>query len=437
MMAIEVPTKNDLPMEVLSEASTDPSKALHSFRPVQNNLLLIVTKYLPTILLLGAAVDILKYGTVHIMYISWIMAVAVSIKIFHILIEKIPKTLSILWERQILVSLDDTRFRSEVEEVAQGPTSVEPRASDLDVEYTRFVQEYESLLNHPVYQWIFGFMFLLLLFFARPVYEFSNWLHPEFGPELIFRAGGAYALLEGLIIYLNEYVITNFSRENLPGFLSGLTIEPFFGLIIGLIAWRMLITGIEIKNLGKRFNFRPQIMHPDSCGGLEPLGDLCFYNAMIISVWGIFLGGWIILGPLISEDSFYTPLFKNLLPLPMAAAMICFFLPLWDIHEVMATRKTQTQRHLSHLEKSIDRLVQDALDHEHFRSPEQMISLANGIEQMQQFYQKYEKFPVWPFNKEMITLLITSQVVQILSLIGLGASIANNLRGVMALLGQT
>jgi hypothetical protein len=53
---------------------------------------------------------------------------------------------------------------------------------------------------------------------------------------------------------------------------------------------------------------------------------------------------------------------------------------------------------------------------------------------MQQFYQKYKNYPVWPFNKEMITLLITSQAVQILSLIGLGASIANNLR---ALLGQT
>jgi hypothetical protein len=139
---------------------------------------------------------------------------------------------------------------------------------------------------------------------------------------------------------------------------------------------------------------------------------------------------------MISEDSFYAPLFKNLLPLPMAAAMICFFLPLslWDIHKIMSARRAQTQRRLDHLEKSIDRLAQDVLDHENGKSPEQMINLAKSIELMQQFYQKYKNYPVWPFNKEMITLLITSQAVQILSLVGLGASIANNLR---ALLGQT
>lgn len=415
--------------KVSASAANDPSRALEDFRCVRGRILLLTIRYLPYVLLLGSAADILRSGMAHILYVSWILAVAASLIIFNKLANEIPEALSSLWQRRIIAPKG----------AGPGPVDAPPEEGTLDAPaleagYARFVRAFDARLNHGAYQSISGIFFFLLLFLSRPVYEFSRWLHPDFGPMLVYEAGGLYALSEGLRLYLNEYVI-KLSMQDLPAFMSSMTIEPLLGLIIGLVAWRMFATGAEIRRLGREFDLRPQIMHPDGCGGLGALGTVCLYNASIISVWGIFLGGWIILGPLSPEGSFYTPLFTRLLPLPMAAAVICFFLPLWDIHRVMASKGLVAQRYLRPLEEQLDLMAGGVLAHPAGTSVEEKERLAKGIELMKQFHEKVSNYPEWPFNREMLMILITSQAIQILSLVGLGTSIASNMQAVMELFG--
>ncbi len=94
--------------------------------------------------------------------------------------------------------------------------------------------------------------------------------------------------------------------------------EHFIAFIIGLMAWRMLVIGVQVWKLGKRFDLNPQLGHPDTCGGLEPLGNLCLWNALILALPGVFLGGWIILGPSTKYGDIYTSLFYKLLILPVS-----------------------------------------------------------------------------------------------------------------------
>jgi hypothetical protein len=414
--------------DINMSTSVSPSKALEDFRCVQNRILLLAIKYLPSILLFVSVADILMSGITHLLYISWILAVAISLIMFNMLMNKIPEAVYSLWKRRIIAPKGEAKFKALNSEDATLKKEIfNTDSPGLDAEYAGFIRRFEAQMNHSVYQYIFGIFFFLLLFLSRPVFEFSKWLHPDFGPILVYQAGGFPALFEGLNLYLGEYMIKS-TTEDLPAFWASMTVEPFLGLIIGLVTWRMFTTGLEIRRLGKQFDFMPQMMHPDGCGGLEMLGTLCLYNALIISVWGIFLGGWIILGPFSPEGSFYTPLFTKLLPVPMAASVICFFLPLWDIHRVMASKAAMAQEYLGPLEERINRMAQDVLDHSDGTSLNETEQLAKGIELMQQFHHEVHHYPVWPFDKETLTILITSQAIQILGLVGLGTSIASNLR---------
>src|SRR5439155_9401772 len=74
--------------------------------------------------------------------------------------------------------------------------------------------------------------------------------------------------------------------------LLGIGATAAIGLVLGLLAWRMVAVGIYIYRLGTRFDTRVQVQHPDGAGGLAPLGEVCFLNALILIVPSIFLGIW-------------------------------------------------------------------------------------------------------------------------------------------------
>jgi hypothetical protein len=143
-------------------------------------------------------------------------------------------------------------------------------------------------------------------------------------------------------------------------------IEFFIAFVIGLMAWRMIVISYTIYRLGKKFCLKPQLEHDDGCGGLEPLGNLCLWNMLIVAIPGIFLGGWIIVGQsaiysLLSESytllaKYYTPLFFKLLMIPLAYAIISFVLPLWSVHHAMESSKEAKQRELDQLSYEIDQL---------------------------------------------------------------------------------
>ena len=131
--------------------------------------------------------------------------------------------------------------------------------------------------------------------------------------------------------------------------------------MIGLIIWRMVILGIYIWGLGKKFYIKPRLGDPDGCGGLEPLGNLCLLNALIVSIAGVYLGGWIILAhvpqpglgdPLQSSwllaDEFVN-LYFWLALIPIALSTICFVLPLWSIHQEMQAKAETLKQEMENM----------------------------------------------------------------------------------------
>lgn len=329
----------------------------------QNSILLRLLWTLSCFILLLIAAIIILYSLEagEVMYITGWATAALSLYAFHRLMKQIPRTFLILWERKI---------------IASSPNQTE----DLEKQYAKYVDDIRNLMNHHG-QWAMGLGFTFLVL----TWDYSS------------------------------------------------VIEFFIAFIIGLLTWRMAINSIKVWQLGKKFCLKPLPEHEDGCGGLEPLGNLCLWNALIVTIPGIFLGGWIIIGQsakyslmsdsYVSLAIYYTPLFFKLLWIPLTFAVISFFLPLWGVHRVMVSWREKKRRELDQLAYKINELNSEFLNQVDKLDPHESEKMAKKVELMQVTYQKNLHIPVWPFNTRIMVKFITSQLVPLLGLTGLGQPI--------------
>lgn len=375
-------------------ATNELARIMNDFQAVRNPALSWTLKILPFAVLVMAVIALTVLNDT--MFSSGLTAAALSLLAFASLMQRIPRTLGALWNRKIIVERisnhDTEKPAGEIGSKTSGALS-----DSLERDYSAFVLESQEDLNKPA-QWAAGLSFALLVFAWEPRRPLDFLMGPWD------------------VIAINQIA------------------EHFIAFIIGLMAWRMLVVGVEVWRLGKRFDLNPQLGHPDSCGGLEPLGNLCLWNALILALPGAFLGGWIILGPSTRYDDIYTGLFYKLLLIPVSWAAISFFLPLWSVHEILLAKREAVRLQLDQLGRSIDSLAHQMLDHAHELEPEESEKMAKKLEIMRQTYQQNKDYPVWPFNYEILKKLALSQAVQVLSLTGLGKPIIDAVKIVVDLL---
>jgi hypothetical protein len=314
------------------------------------------------------------------MHYTGVAAAALSLFAFQILMRRIPETLDTIWNRKLIAN-------------SSSPTL-------LEEQYRMFVLDVARLLNHPG-QWAMGAL-LAVCGFAR--FPYTLWVD----------TGGLKTKT-----LLSEILLRGTWDFRI------VVAESLLGLILGLVAWRMVITGWKVWRLGKKFDLIPQLEHPDRCGGLEPLGTLCLWNALLVAIPGTYLGYWIIMAPGIEEYGYrYVALHSAMLPVPMALAALSFFLPLWSVHqEMVAHRRAEIEPRLNDLSQSINHLARQMLDRADDMEPQDFEKTATELARMRQSYQQYQRIPVWPFNRAILMKFITSQATQILSLTGLGDTV--------------
>ncbi len=349
--------------------------ALGRFQGVQNSVLRWVLWLLPWVIMILVIVIFIKYdhrapGT--IMYITGMIAAALSLFTFQFLMELIPETLSAMWNRKIMVDQPGmVLVNAKMTEDVFNPDNNASGSSRLENQYLEYIGGLEKWMNHP-WQWVVGLAFSLLVF----TWDYS------------------------------------------------LKIEFFIAFIIGLMAWRMAVASVNIWQLEKKFYLEPQLGHDDECGGLEPLGNLCLWNALIVTIPGIFLGGWILVKFISGQGTdysslseYYTPKFYRLLLIPVAFAIVSFFLPLWGVHQTMVTWKARTQKQLDRLGYNINYLDSVLLNRADKLEPQESENMSKKLELMREIYQKNRSIPEWPFNTKIVIKFATSQAVAVLGLI--------------------
>lgn len=339
--------------------------------PIRSPVLAWVVKVVPILMVLALPLILWDKSPLVVpgkeMFSTGLFAAAVALFAFQVLMERISTIFSTLWRRGSIAGV-----------MGQNKSAKEVLAS-----YHQFIAEMENQLNSK-YQWVMGVVFALLVLV---------WYLP-----ILINLGNGFIILLGLVV------------------------ETFIALLIGVVVWRMVFISWQVWRLPERYELEIQVVHPDQCGGLEPLGNLCLWNALILAVAGIYLGGWISIGPNTQFADYavtYGPIFSVLLIVPIILSFVTFLLPLWTTHLVMVRKKAEIQIRLDELAKAIyaeSNVLLSKTDELNFTEGDER---NKRLSLMRTIYSQHQKIPTWPINTNIISKFAAAQAMPVLSFVGI------------------
>lgn len=210
--------------------------------------------------------------------------------------------------------------------------------------------------------------------------------------------------------------------------------EAAIGFILGLMAWRMLVVAWRVRRLGHAFVMRIQLGHPDGCGGFRPLGELCLWNALLVTVPAIFLGFWVVLAPKFGYGDTYVGLHTTLLGVLIVLATVTFLAPLWSVHLAMQQDADRLRQEVDEVGQTIDRLSRELLARADQLTPDESEKMTRDLEIQQQIYRRNEQIPTWPIDVRLAVKFSSAQVVPLLTFTGLSKPVVDLVASVLGAL---
>jgi hypothetical protein len=274
---------------------------------------------------------------------------------------------------------------------------------------TRRVIDEEELPNFP-------------LFKARTEQSLNSRLAYAVGTVFAALALARFPVLAGGVPEFGALLTTSLQAGQ-PILVLNALAEAVLGFTLGLIAWRMLVVAWRLIALGRSYRLRLQIGHPDGCAGLRPVGDLCLWNALLLSVPAVFLGFWLPLAPEFGYGTTYTGLHATLLAVLVGLAVVTFVAPLWTIHLAMRRDAERIRAEVDEIGRTIDRLSRHLLKRADELSPEDAKRMLSDLQAHQDVYKRHEHVPTWPIDTRIALKFSSAQVVPLLGLTGLSKPI--------------
>ena len=300
-------------------------------------------------------------------YASGAATAGLVLILFQLLMNYLPKVLATLWERNL---------------IALAPQS--EGASTVSSAYSAYIRDLDRWLNHAG-QWVVGVSFGFLGVLWRVV-----------------------------------------TKEPAEPFVLG--VELLLGVVIGQMAWRSIILGIQVRELAHRFVLTPKLLHPDQCGGFKPLGDLELWNALLILIPAILFTFWSILLP--ESQSYVAVYLLVLVPL----GILTFFLPLWRVHEAMLAQHAFVSKQLQEINENIDRLARTILTQTDVADFDKREKTAKQVALMRQVYQDHANVPVWPFDTGILVRFLGSLIIPVLGLVKTPSAVMEVVKAVLSAL---
>ncbi len=343
-----------------------------------------------------------------------VLTVAIVLFAFQSLLELVPETLQALWRRKLLLPKLET---TETASMEAEPQTLEPTA--LADQYLQYLKDMEALLNQR--SWQVG----MIVVFELIVNLWLGFLNPGFLNRLFQGSLGWVRLAE-------------------------LVIDMTLAALIAPLAWRLIVIGLQIWRLPERFDIRVQFEHPDRCGGLEPLGNLCLWNILIVSLPLVYLGGWLLIARsntsgfgfyatdgwqfILAQAEAYANLFADLLWILIPFTIVGFVLPLWNTHRVMVEKRKSLLVQLDERIENITNEWNSAMEQIGTFSVGEENEKLGRLDFAAQIYQRQKRVPVWPINWNIFLKFASTQIIPFFSLTGLGPGLIKILSFLLNLL---
>jgi hypothetical protein len=236
---------------------------------------------------------------------------------------------------------------------------------------------------------------------------------PEFWRKFEIKAKN-YAQRGGVIIgaaVLVGFILAFRLRAQIP-----LTIlEVLGGYVVGQFLGRAVSygrLGLFLKEQG--IPIQVQIGHLDGAAGLKPIGDLYFFQAMLVAIPAAFLAVWWLIIPVLPRYLRWRDTYIGLLAIVLIIEFLAFLLPIWYFHTEMQRQKTELLKKADGLSRSIvelqSRLVDAPTDNERSELKERLTLMVER-------YSAIEQLPTWPVDAKVQRKFTLSNVGLFLPLV--------------------
>ena len=209
------------------------------------------------------------------------------------------------------------------------------------------------------------------------------------------------------------------------------------GYLLGFLIWRVGVIAVYISKLGRTFEIRIQPNHPDQCGGLRPIGNLCLMIALLLLAPAVFLSVWGFATTFFNAggeiyNQLWSGLFRQWLVLLSGLALFAFLWPLYSLHLQMDRQRREIQTELDDLAQRIDELSTQLRTLAHTLTPEQGGEKLKSLEFMEKVYEANSRIPAWPIDWQTILKFSSAQAVPILGLLGTSESVVKLVESLVA-----
>lgn len=366
---------------------------VRNLKVISNRLFRLTVAFLPIgigVLLLADWLIGTQAFSSDVFRLSGVITVAIELFILDQLFRRLPEALESIWIRDLLFSSNT--------------------GEQHDQKFIQFVNVLETALNS---RWAVAIGVLGAILGISATY-----------PVRFFFQTGVFP-------YDSNGLLTYYLWGN------GAFVAAPLGYILGLLAWRVSLIAIYIDKLGQNFEIRVQPNHPDQCGGLKPLGDLCLFIALLVLMPAIFFSVWGFATTFFQTgggiyNQLWSGLLRQWLVLLIVLALVAFLWPLYSIHTQMQKQRREIQAELDNLAERINELSTELRTEAYKLTPEQGEEKLKSLEFMRRVYQESARIPVWPIDWQTLLKFSGAQAVPILSLLGTSESIIKIVESLMA-----
>jgi hypothetical protein len=231
--------------------------------------------------------------------------------------------------------------------------------------------------------------------------------------------------------HLIDWPVAMVQNGNWPYLLFAAS-QLLLAFVIGLLLWRMAVAAHKVYQVGDLFDLKLQVDHPDNCGGLRPLGDLCLTNALVLTVPAIFMAAWLTAIPAFGPTryTYYVTYYHSLLWIDFGLAMVAFVQPLYGVHRAMERARARLQAPLDEVDQRIALLSSRLLREAGTATAEQLEELRRELAALRGVYDLNSEVPVWPFDRKLLGRFSLAQFIPLLSLTGVGPAFVSTMERV-------
>jgi hypothetical protein len=165
-----------------------------------------------------------------------------------------------------------------------------------------------------------------------------------------------------------------------------------YAYFVGIVVWKLLVTSITLQSIPKNFDVNMQFGHPDSAGGLLPVGMLCL-NMVYVTVANRVL--------------LYS--FAPLILLAGIIGSIFGLLPILKFHQAMLMHKKEMVDLLNQVSNEVVELKASLIEMAEDTDQKSIDDTLKKIRSLESFYKDHQDINTWPMNKQVLVRIWGTQ----------------------------